>query len=217
MLGYPGWSMPVCEMDVRPGGKYRWRWRSDEGGQEFGFFGEFSEVDAPASCPTTEYYDPGNIGGAGAMPTRQSRPSSAHLSPRRTASPRWSLLMDFGSKEARDAAVSTGMTDGMEMRYERLDTMFAATAGRLRCPTSSKSPYRPTARSASRAPLTPRAISCGTAHTKPELVRRWLLGPPGWEMPVCEIDLRVGGKYRYEWEDKGRGKKMGMGGVIHRR
>ena len=28
--GYPGWSMPVCEMDVRPGGKYRWRWRSDE-------------------------------------------------------------------------------------------------------------------------------------------------------------------------------------------
>ena len=52
------------------------------------------------------------------------------------------------------------------------------------------------------------------AHTKPELVRRWLLGPPGWEMPVCQIDLRVGGKYRYEWEDQGRGKKMGMGGVF---
>jgi uncharacterized protein YndB with AHSA1/START domain len=52
------------------------------------------------------------------------------------------------------------------------------------------------------------------AHTKPELVRRWLLGPPGWEMPVCEIDLRVGGKYRYEWEDKARGKTMGMGGTF---
>ena len=51
-------------------------------------------------------------------------------------------------------------------------------------------------------------------HTKPALVRRWLLGPPGWEMPVCEIDLRVGGKYRYEWEDKGRGKTMGMGGTF---
>jgi uncharacterized protein YndB with AHSA1/START domain len=51
------------------------------------------------------------------------------------------------------------------------------------------------------------------AHTKPELVRRWLLGPPGWEMPVCRIDLRVGGEYRYEWEDKTRGAKMGMGGV----
>lgn len=51
------------------------------------------------------------------------------------------------------------------------------------------------------------------AHTKPELVRRWLLGPPGWEMPVCKIDLRVGGEYRYEWEDRGRNKKMGMGGI----
>ncbi|HVY89670.1 MAG TPA: SRPBCC family protein [Hyphomonadaceae bacterium] len=50
-------------------------------------------------------------------------------------------------------------------------------------------------------------------HTKPELVRRWLLGPPGWEMPVCEIDLRVGGAYRYEWVDKSRGITMGMGGT----
>ncbi len=37
------------------------------------------------------------------------------------------------------------------------------------------------------------------AHTKPELVRQWLLGPDGWEMTVCDIDLRVGGRYRYEW------------------
>ena len=35
------------------------------------------------------------------------------------------------------------------------------------------------------------------AFTKPELVKQWLLGPPGWSMPVCEIDLRVGGAYRY--------------------
>jgi uncharacterized protein YndB with AHSA1/START domain len=51
-------------------------------------------------------------------------------------------------------------------------------------------------------------------HTKPELVRRWLLGPPGWEMPVCEIDLRVGGKYRYEWVHADRSAKMGMGGAF---
>lgn len=51
-------------------------------------------------------------------------------------------------------------------------------------------------------------------HTKPALVRRWLLGPPGWEMPICEIDLRVGGKYRYEWVDRGRGARMGMGGTF---
>ncbi len=51
------------------------------------------------------------------------------------------------------------------------------------------------------------------AYTKPELVKRWLLGPDGWSMPVCEIDLRAGGKYRYVWRQDSDGKEMGMGGV----
>jgi len=50
------------------------------------------------------------------------------------------------------------------------------------------------------------------AFTKPELVKQWLLGPPGWTMPVCEIDLRVGGAYRYVWRNA-KGKEMGMGGI----
>lgn len=51
------------------------------------------------------------------------------------------------------------------------------------------------------------------AHTKPELVRRWLTGPPGWSFVVCEIDLKVGGAYRYVW-GKSDGTTMGMGGVF---
>ena len=51
------------------------------------------------------------------------------------------------------------------------------------------------------------------AFTKPELVRRWLLGPEGWTMPVCEIDLRVGGRYRYVWRKDGAAD-MGLGGVF---
>jgi uncharacterized protein YndB with AHSA1/START domain len=38
------------------------------------------------------------------------------------------------------------------------------------------------------------------AMVKPELLRRWLIGPPGWAMTVCEVDLRVGGKYRCGWQ-----------------
>jgi uncharacterized protein YndB with AHSA1/START domain len=52
------------------------------------------------------------------------------------------------------------------------------------------------------------------AHTKPELLKRWLTGPPGWTFPVCEMDLRVGGKYRWVWRGPD-GTEMGMGG-IHR-
>lgn len=35
------------------------------------------------------------------------------------------------------------------------------------------------------------------AFTKPDLVKRWLTGPPGWTLEICEIDLKAGGKYRY--------------------
>jgi uncharacterized protein YndB with AHSA1/START domain len=51
------------------------------------------------------------------------------------------------------------------------------------------------------------------AFSRPEHVKRWLLGPPGWSMPVCEIDLRVGGRYRYVWRKDSDGTEMGMGGV----
>jgi uncharacterized protein YndB with AHSA1/START domain len=52
------------------------------------------------------------------------------------------------------------------------------------------------------------------ALTKPEFIKRWLLGPPGWSMPVCEMDLRVGGSYRWVWKNDSDGSEMGMGGIF---
>jgi uncharacterized protein YndB with AHSA1/START domain len=48
--------------------------------------------------------------------------------------------------------------------------------------------------------------------TEPELVKRWMFGPNGWSFTTCEIDLRVGGAYRYEWRNDD-GRSMGLGGV----
>jgi uncharacterized protein YndB with AHSA1/START domain len=50
------------------------------------------------------------------------------------------------------------------------------------------------------------------ALTRPERLRRWFDGPPGWSLAVCEIDLRVGGSYRYVWLGS-EGAEMGMGGI----
>ncbi len=44
------------------------------------------------------------------------------------------------------------------------------------------------------------------AHTDPEIIKKWLLGPDGWVMPVCISEAHAGGKIRYEWSDgKGNG------------
>jgi uncharacterized protein YndB with AHSA1/START domain len=129
MSGMPGWSMPVCEMDVRPGGKYRWRWQSDEDGKEFGFFGEFKEVDAPAKLTYEQYFDPGDAGEVtGDMPVNNPAMIRSTFTEKNGVTT-LVVLMDFGSKAARDAAVSTGMTDGMEISYASLDTLIAEQQG----------------------------------------------------------------------------------------
>ena len=50
------------------------------------------------------------------------------------------------------------------------------------------------------------------ALTKPELLKRWLGVRKGWSLAVCDVDLKVGGKYRYVWRGPD-GAEMGMGGV----
>ena len=50
------------------------------------------------------------------------------------------------------------------------------------------------------------------AWTKPELLERWLGVRGGWSMVVCEVDLRVGGAYRFVWRGSD-GAEMGIGGV----
>ena len=120
-LSGPGWSMPVCEMDVRVGGRFRWRWRTDEDGKEFGFTGIYREVQPSTRIVHTETYEPGTFGSdypANDAIVTVDFTENGGLTTVTT-------LIDFGSKEARDAAVSTGMTDGMEQSYQLLDRVLA--------------------------------------------------------------------------------------------
>jgi uncharacterized protein YndB with AHSA1/START domain len=120
MLGPPGWSMPVCEMDVRVGGQYRWRWRSDKDSSEFGFRGTFREVQPTSRLVHTEGYDPGTVGGE--YPGNDAIVTVTFTEESGVTTV--TTLIDFGSKEARDAAVSTGMTGGMEQSYQLLDRLL---------------------------------------------------------------------------------------------
>lgn len=126
LLGPPGWTMPVCEMDVRVGGRFRWRWRSERDGSEFGFHGEFLEVDPPSTLTHTEVYDPGDVGGTmGEGNVARITVTFVEEGNVTTVT----TLMDFGSKEGRDAAFSTGMTEGMEMSYQLLDGLLQEAGG----------------------------------------------------------------------------------------
>jgi uncharacterized protein YndB with AHSA1/START domain len=121
MLGPPGWTMPVCEMDVRPGGKFNWRWRSESDGSEFGFTGEFREVVRPSRIVHVERFDPGDVGG------EMGEALVTSVLTEKGGVTTMTMTIRYDSKETRDAALKTGMTDGMEMSYQKLDELLAET------------------------------------------------------------------------------------------
>jgi uncharacterized protein YndB with AHSA1/START domain len=122
LLGPPGWTMPVCEMDVRPGGKFRWRWRNVESGVEFGFSGEFHEVVKPSRIVHVERFDPGDVGG------EMGEALVTSVLTEKNGVTTYSTTIHYASKAVRDAALKTGMTDGMEQSYEKLDELLAEPA-----------------------------------------------------------------------------------------
>jgi uncharacterized protein YndB with AHSA1/START domain len=117
LLGPDGWSMPVCEIDLRPGGAWHYEWRNDADGTQFGMHGEFREVEAPERLVATEVWEDNPPAVNTLVLTEQNG---------RTTVTQTSL---FPSQEARDAAIATGMNDGVAKSYDRLDGHLRTMAG----------------------------------------------------------------------------------------
>lgn len=118
MLGPDGWSMPVCEVDLRAGGGYRQVWRK-AGQADMGLTGRFVEVTPPKRLVATEEFDQDWTGGATTVTTTFADTAGSTVVTTR---------VKYSSQEARDGAVRTGMTDGMEAGFRRLDELLAEQA-----------------------------------------------------------------------------------------
>lgn len=119
MLGPPGWTMPVCEVATEVGGTYRYEWASEDGAQRFGFTGELLAFEAPSRAVTTERM----LGTDGPSTENELR-----LSPRPGGRTRIELVITYPSKEVRDMILGTGMVDGMEVSYARLEAEVLGAA-----------------------------------------------------------------------------------------
>jgi uncharacterized protein YndB with AHSA1/START domain len=115
MLGPDGWTMPVCEVTAEVGGSYRYEWEPTDGSEgRFGFEGEFLELVAPHRSVTTERMT--GLEGPGNLNELTLTPSGAGTL--------LSLVITFPSAEVRDSVLGTGMVDGMEFGYARLDELL---------------------------------------------------------------------------------------------
>ena len=115
LLGPPGWTMPVCDIDLRVGGRYRYVWRSADG-TEMGMGGIYREIVRPGLIVVNEIFDEDWTGGETTVTTKFEEEAGVTRS---------TVTVLYSSKEARDAAGRSGMADGMEAGYQRLDGLLA--------------------------------------------------------------------------------------------
>jgi uncharacterized protein YndB with AHSA1/START domain len=108
-LGPEGWTMPVCEIDLRPGGTYRYVYQGP-GGEGFQFTGTYREVVAPERIVNTEMLDEG--------PTETVNTLTLKEENSRTVI---HVVVEYPSKEVREEALATGMLDGWAKSYDDLE------------------------------------------------------------------------------------------------
>lgn len=113
MLGPEGWTMPVCEIDLRTGGRWRMVWRKDQG-TEMAMSGIYQDVKAPERVVSTERW------GADWPETINT---VTFVESGGTTTITLSIL--YPNREARDRAMETGMQEGMVPTFNRLEARLA--------------------------------------------------------------------------------------------
>ncbi len=113
LLGPDGWSMPVCEVDLKVGGTYHYVWRNDDDASEFGFNGAYREIARPERIVHVESMD-GQPGEALVTTTFVEHNGSTTVTTR----------IQHESREVRDMVLATGMDQGVATSYDRLDEVL---------------------------------------------------------------------------------------------
>lgn len=112
LLGPEGWTMPVCEIDLRPGGAWRYVWRKDSG-TEMEMTGTYREVVPPERLVHTERWGPEWPETINTLVLTESGGQTI-----------MTLTITYPTKEARDAAINTGAKGGMDQSFDRLDRVI---------------------------------------------------------------------------------------------
>lgn len=113
LTGPPGHSMSVCEVDLRAGGNWRYVWLIPV--EEMEAYGQFLEVLPQQKIVHTETF---------AMWPDNSSQVTTLFEPQADGSTLVTMVMAYDSEATRDMVLKTGMTDGMEMSYQRLESIL---------------------------------------------------------------------------------------------
>lgn len=129
------------------------------------------------------------------------------------AGSRFTSVTRFSSLEVMEQLVQMGMMEGMRSAMGQIDAVLADLASFAAGRATEAQLLSDTKVRVSRV-IRGSAAQVWRAHQEPLLLKRWLLGPDGWTMPVCQVATAVGERYRYEWEKRDGSQRFGFEGEL---
>lgn len=126
---------------------------------------------------------------------------------------RFTSVTTFPSLNAMEELVKMGMMEGLKSAMGQIDAVLADLASFAASRGTDTQLLSDTQVRISRV-IRGSVEQVWRAHNDPELMKRWMLGPDGWTMPVCEVATQVGQRYRYEWEKNDGTERFGFEGEL---
>lgn len=206
--GPPGWPATFTAFDLTVGGRAAYDMTSPQGEKSRGSW-EFLKIDAPRSLEVLDAFanEEGDVlDGTPVMRVTFDFEATA-------TGTRLTNVSYFDSADALQQIIAFGAVEGSTLAFNQLDRVLAGLRAYAEGKGTQTEILDDTHVRITRLIEGPREL-VWRAHTEPELMKKWLLGPDGWRMTICEVDPRVGGTYRYAWapEPGTEGEPFGFNG-----
>ncbi|MGV8880532.1 MAG: SRPBCC family protein [Rhodoglobus sp.] len=191
--GPPGYPATFLDFDLGPGNRASY-WMTTPEGERLHAFWDILEVNEPRSIVVSDRLAHASGDVDESMPAVRMTLTFDETD----NGSRLTNLSSFESSEALEQAVEMGMVQGITEGLAQLDVVLADLREYALGKGTQVEIMDDTHVRITRGFEAPRHL-LWRAHTEPELMKQWLLGPDGWVMTVCEVDTSEGGAYRYAW------------------
>ncbi len=206
--GPPTYPARFTRHDMFPGGRSAYTMTGPEGEVSRGYW-EFLAVEPLASFEVLDGFAREDGSPDPDMPTMRMvftfEPAGAGS--------RMTTTTYFTSADELEQLIGMGMEEGMRAAMGQIDTVLADLTSFASDVVTTAQILSDTQVRVARIIRGPREL-VWRAHHEPALLQRWLLGPDGWTMPVCEVATEVGQTYRYEWEKQDGSGRFGFTGTL---
>jgi len=206
--GPPSWPATFTRHDACAGGRTEYVMRGP-GGQASRGYWEWQSVDAPNSFVVQDGFSNDDGGNNAAMPSMRMRFEFMATA----GGSRLVTTTHFRSAEELGQLLEMGMETGMREAMGQIDAVLADLASFAADRSAWTQTLSDTQVRISRV-IRGSVEQVWRAHHEPALLQRWLLGPDGWAMTLCEVAEKVGDAFRYEWEQVSDGERFGFTGEV---